>query len=160
MSLGDSWRISLDQSERTGLVTNGAYRVVRNPIFAAFLVAFLGLALMVPNPVALAGHRDHRDRNPGAGAPGRGAPPTPCPGAAYTDYASRVGVSCPGSAAYNPNVRTGVDHVARSRNRESGNPLGHSRIRPRSAPCTPHHTPREAKEVTRDDRQAIALPLR
>lgn len=91
MSLGDSWRIGVDQTEHTGLVTTGAYRVVRNPIFAAFLVAFLGLALMVPNPVALAGivitvigiqvqvrlveepylRRVH--------------------GAAYTDYASRVG---------------------------------------------------------------------
>jgi protein-S-isoprenylcysteine O-methyltransferase Ste14 len=29
--------------------------VVRNPIFAAVILTFLGLALMVPNPVAIAG---------------------------------------------------------------------------------------------------------
>lgn len=102
MSLGDSWRIGVDQTERTGLVTTGAYQVVRNPIFAAFLVAFLGLALMVPNPVAIAGavvmvigiqvqvrlveepylRRVHR--------------------AAYTDYASRVGRFLPGNGHLQP----------------------------------------------------------
>jgi hypothetical protein len=29
--------------------------VVRNPIFAAVILTFLGMALMVPNPVAIAG---------------------------------------------------------------------------------------------------------
>ena len=55
MALGASWRIGVDQSERTALVTTGPYRWVRNPIFTAVLVAFGGLALMVPNVVALLG---------------------------------------------------------------------------------------------------------
>jgi protein-S-isoprenylcysteine O-methyltransferase Ste14 len=96
LSLGDSWRIGVDEAERTALVTTGAYRLVRNPIFAATILAFLGIAFMVPNPVAITGailtvigievqvrlveerylRRVH--------------------GLAYIDYASRVGRLIPG----------------------------------------------------------------
>lgn len=55
MALGASWRIGVDGRERTALVTTGPFRWVRNPIFTAILVALLGLALMVPNLVALIG---------------------------------------------------------------------------------------------------------
>ncbi|WP_176749539.1 methyltransferase family protein [Mycolicibacterium grossiae] len=55
MALGASWRIGVDESERTALVTTGPFRWVRNPIFTAVLVTVLGLALMVPNLVALIG---------------------------------------------------------------------------------------------------------
>jgi protein-S-isoprenylcysteine O-methyltransferase Ste14 len=55
MALGASWRIGVDQNERTALVTTGPFRWVRNPIFTAVLITFLGLALMVPNLVALIG---------------------------------------------------------------------------------------------------------
>lgn len=55
MSMGASWRIGVDDDERTGLVTTGAFRWVRNPIFTAVLVAFLGLTLMVPNLIAVTG---------------------------------------------------------------------------------------------------------
>lgn len=55
LALGASWRIGVDETERTALVTTGPFRLVRNPIFAAVAVTFLGLAVMVPNPVAIAG---------------------------------------------------------------------------------------------------------
>jgi len=55
MSMGESWRIGVDESERTKLVTNGAFSIVRNPIFSAMLVTALGLALMVPNLIAFVG---------------------------------------------------------------------------------------------------------
>jgi len=55
MAMGASWRIGIDENERTALVTTGPFRWARNPIFTAVLVALLGLALMVPNPVALLG---------------------------------------------------------------------------------------------------------
>lgn len=55
LSMGDSWRIGVDATERTALVTTGAFAVVRNPIFSAMLVTAIGLALMVPNAIALAG---------------------------------------------------------------------------------------------------------
>jgi protein-S-isoprenylcysteine O-methyltransferase Ste14 len=96
LSLGDSWRIGVDEAERTALVTTGAFRLVRNPIFAATILAFLGIAFMVANPVAITGavltvigievqvrlveerylRRVH--------------------GLAYIDYASRVGRFIPG----------------------------------------------------------------
>jgi protein-S-isoprenylcysteine O-methyltransferase Ste14 len=55
IAMGESWRIGVDGAERTALVTSGPFALVRNPIFAAMLPAFLGLALLVPNVVALAG---------------------------------------------------------------------------------------------------------
>ena len=55
LALGASWRIGVDQDEHTALVTTGPFRLVRNPVFTAALVVFLGVALMVPNPVAIAG---------------------------------------------------------------------------------------------------------
>jgi protein-S-isoprenylcysteine O-methyltransferase Ste14 len=55
LAMGNSWRIGLDETERTGLVTGGPFRLVRNPIYTAMAVVGLGLALMVPNLVALAG---------------------------------------------------------------------------------------------------------
>jgi protein-S-isoprenylcysteine O-methyltransferase Ste14 len=54
-AMGPSWRIGVDEAERTELVTMGPFAVVRNPIFAAMLPAVLGVALLVPNAVALAG---------------------------------------------------------------------------------------------------------
>lgn len=55
LHMGTAWRIGVDESERTELVTNGLFRHVRNPIFTSMIVAALGLVLMVPNPVALVG---------------------------------------------------------------------------------------------------------
>ncbi|MCQ6271187.1 isoprenylcysteine carboxylmethyltransferase family protein [Pseudarthrobacter sp. R1] len=55
MSLGASWRIGVDETERTALVTTGPYWLVRNPVFTSAAAAFLGLALMVPNAVAVVG---------------------------------------------------------------------------------------------------------
>jgi protein-S-isoprenylcysteine O-methyltransferase Ste14 len=53
-AMGTSWRIGVDEAERTTLLTTGAFRIVRNPIFTAMTVTSLGLALAVPNPVSLA----------------------------------------------------------------------------------------------------------
>ncbi|WP_119069972.1 methyltransferase family protein [Rubrobacter indicoceani] len=95
-SMGTSWRIGVDEAERTNLVTGGPFAIVRNPIFSAMFVASLGLILLVPNMLALAGFavlvaavelqvrfveepyllRTHGDR--------------------YRQYASRVGRFAPG----------------------------------------------------------------
>ncbi|CAN5763423.1 isoprenylcysteine carboxylmethyltransferase family protein [soil metagenome] len=53
-SMGASWRIGVDGSERTELVTRGPFAMVRNPIFAAMIPASLGMVLMVPNVAAAA----------------------------------------------------------------------------------------------------------
>lgn len=51
--MGASWRIGVDEAERTELVTHGLFRWVRNPIFTGMLVAVTGQALLVPNALAL-----------------------------------------------------------------------------------------------------------
>ncbi|HST41088.1 MAG TPA: isoprenylcysteine carboxylmethyltransferase family protein [Conexibacter sp.] len=53
LAMGDSWRVGVQEGERTELVTDGPYAVVRNPFFAALLPAAVGFALLVPNVVAL-----------------------------------------------------------------------------------------------------------
>ena len=53
-AMGESWRIGVDESERTEMVTSGPFSVIRNPIFTAMVPAALGIALLVPNVVAIA----------------------------------------------------------------------------------------------------------
>ena len=55
LSMGDSWRVGVDETERTSLVTGGAFELVRNPIFSAMLLTAVGLSLMVPNVLAIVG---------------------------------------------------------------------------------------------------------
>jgi protein-S-isoprenylcysteine O-methyltransferase Ste14 len=55
LDLRDSWRIGVDQSERTDLVTDGAFRLVRNPIFTGMLTFGLGMVLVAPSWVAIVG---------------------------------------------------------------------------------------------------------
>ncbi|HEV7853353.1 MAG TPA: isoprenylcysteine carboxylmethyltransferase family protein [Mycobacterium sp.] len=55
LDVGDSWRIGVDPSETTTLVRQGVFGLVRNPIFAAMFVFGLGIALVTPNVVAIAG---------------------------------------------------------------------------------------------------------
>jgi protein-S-isoprenylcysteine O-methyltransferase Ste14 len=55
ISMGDSWRIGVDERERTAHVTDGAFALARNPIFTAMLITAVGLTLMVPNVVAVVG---------------------------------------------------------------------------------------------------------
>jgi protein-S-isoprenylcysteine O-methyltransferase Ste14 len=55
LAMGDSWRVGVDPVERTELVTGGPFRWVRNPIYSAMLPTVLGLALMAPSVLAIAG---------------------------------------------------------------------------------------------------------
>lgn len=55
LEMGTNWRIGVDETERTELVTSGPFAVVRNPIFTAMAFTGLGLVLMVPNVPALVG---------------------------------------------------------------------------------------------------------
>jgi protein-S-isoprenylcysteine O-methyltransferase Ste14 len=54
-AMGDAWRIGVDPSECTELVTHGPFSVARNPIFAAMIPSFTGIALLAPNAVTIAG---------------------------------------------------------------------------------------------------------
>jgi protein-S-isoprenylcysteine O-methyltransferase Ste14 len=55
LDMGDSWRIGVDPSETTTLVRSGVFGWVRNPIFTAMITFGVGITLVTPNPVALAG---------------------------------------------------------------------------------------------------------
>ena len=55
LAMGTSWRIGVDPEERTELVTDGPFAYVRNPIFSAMIPTALGLTLLVPSVVAIAG---------------------------------------------------------------------------------------------------------
>lgn len=54
LAMGDAWRIGVDSAERTELVTDGPFELVRNPIYSAMIPTVLGLVLMVPSVLALA----------------------------------------------------------------------------------------------------------
>ena len=53
LGMGSEWRIGIDRTEATGLVTGGPFALVRNPIFAAMIFTAVGFAAMVPNIVAV-----------------------------------------------------------------------------------------------------------
>jgi protein-S-isoprenylcysteine O-methyltransferase Ste14 len=53
LTLGRSWRIGVDASERTELVTRGAFAIVRNPVFSALFLTSISLALLCSTPLAL-----------------------------------------------------------------------------------------------------------
>ena len=53
VQMGASWRIGVDPTERTGLITHGLYRLARNPIYTGMCAVAVGLALLVPNGFAL-----------------------------------------------------------------------------------------------------------
>lgn len=55
VQMGTNWRIGVDESETTELVSAGLFGLVRNPFFSGTVVTGAGLSLMVPNVVSLLG---------------------------------------------------------------------------------------------------------
>lgn len=55
LAMGTSWRVGVDETERTELVTSGPFAVARNPIFTVMILTAAGLTLLVPNAVAIGG---------------------------------------------------------------------------------------------------------
>lgn len=47
LQMGKSWRIGVDESEKTSLITHGIYAYIRNPIYSAVLLFSLGLVFLV-----------------------------------------------------------------------------------------------------------------
>jgi len=54
LAMGESWRVGVDESERTALVANGPFGLVRNPIYTSMLLGMGGVALLTPNWMAAA----------------------------------------------------------------------------------------------------------
>jgi protein-S-isoprenylcysteine O-methyltransferase Ste14 len=101
-AMGASWRVGVDESERTALVIGGPFAVVRNPIYSGMLPTALGLALLVPNAVALVAValvfvaielQVRQVEEPYL---------LRVHGRAYADYASRVGRFVPGIGRLRP----------------------------------------------------------
>ena len=51
--MADSWRIGIDEKNKTELVTNGLFSISRNPIFLGVMIANAGLFLIIPNAFTL-----------------------------------------------------------------------------------------------------------
>ena len=111
VSMGDSWRIGVDARETTELVTDGLFAWVRNPIFSFILLTSVGLVMLLPTAlswVALvlttagieiqvrAVEEPYLEKTHGA---------------AYRDYASRVGRLLPRIGRIDVHARQG-GHVA------------------------------------------------
>jgi protein-S-isoprenylcysteine O-methyltransferase Ste14 len=47
--MSNSWRIGIDENNKTELVTKGVFSISRNPIFLGMLSTLFGLFLVIPN---------------------------------------------------------------------------------------------------------------
>lgn len=49
IQMGRAWRIGVDESEKTELVTHGMFRYSRNPIYAGVILIALSMLILVPH---------------------------------------------------------------------------------------------------------------
>lgn len=47
--MSSSWRIGIDELNKTALVTKGIFSISRNPIFLGMIISVLGLFFIIPN---------------------------------------------------------------------------------------------------------------
>ncbi|WP_298265620.1 isoprenylcysteine carboxylmethyltransferase family protein [uncultured Lutibacter sp.] len=52
-NMANSWRIGIDEKNKTSLVTKGLFSISRNPIFLGIMIANIGLFLVIPNAFTL-----------------------------------------------------------------------------------------------------------
>ena len=50
--MSNSWRIGIDEKNKTELVTKGIFSVSRNPIFLGMIISVLGLFMIVPTALS------------------------------------------------------------------------------------------------------------
>lgn len=53
-AMGASWRVGVDATEHTALVTTGVFAIMRNPVFTAMVMLMAGMVAAVPTVLALA----------------------------------------------------------------------------------------------------------
>jgi protein-S-isoprenylcysteine O-methyltransferase Ste14 len=51
--MANSWRIGIDEKNKTKLVTSGLFSISRNPIFLGIMVANIGVFIVIPNAFTL-----------------------------------------------------------------------------------------------------------
>ena len=47
--MGQSWRIGIDDQNKTALIQSGVYKISRNPIYLGLMVVLTGLFLIIPD---------------------------------------------------------------------------------------------------------------
>ncbi len=52
-NMRESWRIGIDEENKTELITKGFFAISRNPIFLGIMIANIGLFLALPNAFTL-----------------------------------------------------------------------------------------------------------
>ena len=51
--MANSWRIGIEEDNKTKLVTNGMFSISRNPIFLGIMIANIGMFFVIPNAFTL-----------------------------------------------------------------------------------------------------------
>lgn len=52
--MSQSWRIGIDETNKTELVTHGLFSISRNPIFLGLILTMAGMFLILPNAMTFA----------------------------------------------------------------------------------------------------------
>lgn len=50
ITMKNSWRVGISKNDKTKLITNGIYKISRNPAFLGFDLMYIGIALLYSNP--------------------------------------------------------------------------------------------------------------
>lgn len=53
ITMKNSWRVGISKNDKTKLITNGIYRISRNPAFLGFDLMYLGITLLYSNPFTI-----------------------------------------------------------------------------------------------------------
>lgn len=53
LQMGNSWRIGIDEQNKTALVTHGLFNYSRNPIFLGMILTLSGVFMLIPNAITL-----------------------------------------------------------------------------------------------------------
>lgn len=53
LSIGKSWRIGVDENEKTDLITKGIYKISRNPYFFSYDLVLTGMFFCVISPILI-----------------------------------------------------------------------------------------------------------
>jgi protein-S-isoprenylcysteine O-methyltransferase Ste14 len=53
-AMGSAWRIGVNRTETTMLITQGPFQFVRHPIYLCQIVMLVGVAVLLPTPISIA----------------------------------------------------------------------------------------------------------
>lgn len=53
ITMKNSWRVGISKNDKTKLITNGIYKISRNPAFLGFDLMYIGVILLYSNPFTI-----------------------------------------------------------------------------------------------------------